>query len=238
MSKLKLFCIPYAGGTSIVYSKWRQYLDSRVELHAVELAGRGKRVDDKLYDDLKHAVDDIYESIKNEICNGSYALFGHSMGSLLAYELYYKIREQNLNCPVHIFFSGYKAPNIGPSDGDENYHDLPENCFKKKLVKLGGMPKEILEDAAFKFFSPIIRADFKILELYKYVEKNERIGCPVSVFSGKKDKGIKVSDLTGWKQHTELECNIHKFNGGHFFIKDDMENVLGAINNTLLKYIY
>ena len=52
MKKKNLFCIPYAGGSSIIYNSWHKFLDINFELFPVELAGRGKRyktVDERLW---------------------------------------------------------------------------------------------------------------------------------------------------------------------------------------------
>ena len=91
MKKIKLFCFPYAGGSAAAYNKWRQYLDKHIELRPVELAGRGRRIYDPLYQSIEEAVDDVYQLISPELAKGPYAFFGHSMGGIIAYELAYKI---------------------------------------------------------------------------------------------------------------------------------------------------
>ena len=57
MKNIKLFCIPHAGGSAAVYSRWKKYLDSSIELIPVELSGRGIRMGEKLYDSLKEAIE-------------------------------------------------------------------------------------------------------------------------------------------------------------------------------------
>jgi len=51
-------------------------------------------------------VEDILTNIQDKIIADDYAIYGHSMGSLLAYELYYKIIDKNIRKPKHMFFSG------------------------------------------------------------------------------------------------------------------------------------
>ena len=82
-----LFCLPYAGGSEVAYYKWKKYLHPSIELIPIELKGRGKRFNEIFYESLEEAVDDIFENIKDKIINNDYAIYGHSMGSLLSYEL-------------------------------------------------------------------------------------------------------------------------------------------------------
>src|ERR1700738_4611092 len=107
-----LFCLPYAGGSEVIYYKWKKYLHPSIQLIPIQLKGRGKRFSEIFYENIEEAVDDIFENVKDKIVDDDYAIYGHSMGSLLAYELYYKISKLNLKKPKHIFFSGYKAPSI------------------------------------------------------------------------------------------------------------------------------
>jgi 4'-phosphopantetheinyl transferase len=100
-----LFCLPYAGGSESIYYKWKRYLKHFIELEPIELKGRGKkRFNETFYESLEEAVDDIFENIKDKIAEDDFAIYGHIMGSLLAYELYYKIGKLNVRKPKHIFF--------------------------------------------------------------------------------------------------------------------------------------
>ncbi|MBC8063127.1 MAG: thioesterase [Clostridiaceae bacterium] len=103
---------------------------------------------------------------------GSETIYGHSMGSLLAYELYYKVSELNLRKPRHIFFSGYRAPSIIREK--KNIHTLPNYDFMKKVMELGGTPDVIMNNQELlQVFLPILRSDFKILETYNYKERED-----------------------------------------------------------------
>lgn len=81
MKQIKLFTIPYAGGSSVVFQEWKKYFDNEIELIPIELAGRGKRFNNPLYNTLEEAVDDVLKQIQSCLVPGDdYALFGHSMG--------------------------------------------------------------------------------------------------------------------------------------------------------------
>ena len=70
-----LFCIPYAGGSGSVYYRWRNFLDPSITLYPVELKGRGKRINNGFYENLKEAVDDIFNSIRDKINENDYAIY-------------------------------------------------------------------------------------------------------------------------------------------------------------------
>lgn len=112
MEKIKLFCIPYAGGSATNYLRWKRYSDSAIEIVPIELKGRGGRSTTAFYENFQEVVDDVYNSIKFELGKSDYALFGHSFGSMIVYEVIKKIRQAKDQDPVHVFFSGCGPPYI------------------------------------------------------------------------------------------------------------------------------
>lgn len=140
MKKIKLFCFPYAGGASYSFVKWKRYLHDSIELCTVELAGRGSRLGSPFYQTIGEAVEDIFTSLKNEVKDNSYTLFGHSMGAVVIFELLNKINEADFQKPLHVFFSGRNPPH---KKEKRILHNLDDNLFKQELLKLGGTPLEI-----------------------------------------------------------------------------------------------
>lgn len=228
-----LFCLPYAGGSSSIYYNWGKYLNQSIKLYPVELKGRGKRFQEDFYENLEDTVDDIFHNIKNLIIDNDYAIYGHSMGSLLAYELYYKINKMGARKPKHIFFSGNKPPNI-PRD-KENIHTLPKREFLNEIVKLGGTPEEVLSsNELLEIVLPILKNDFKVIETYDYIEKTNKIECNISVFNGKEDS-ITLKELLAWSDHSNGMCRVYNFEGNHFFINDNVEKITSIINSILIE---
>lgn len=236
MSKIKLFCLPYAGSSAMVYYQWNKYMDKHIDLHPVELVGRGSRIDVPFYDSISDAVEDVCCSIKKYIDDTPYAIFGHSMGSWIAFELYHEITKLGLRKPEHIFFSGNRAPHLN-NKRNKMIHNLPENEFKDEILKLGGTPREIFEDNTLaSIFIPVIRADYKITENYSYTARKNKLECGVTILCGRDDK-ITQDGINGWKEHVINECEIAYFSGGHFFIHHKVESITDHINQTLRKYL-
>jgi len=231
-----LFCLPYAGGSETIYYKWKNHLNPSIKAVLIQLKGRGKRFSESFYESLPEAVDDIFENIKDLIADDIYAIYGHSMGSLLAYELYYKISMLNLRKPEHIFFSGYGAPSIIKKG--ENAYTLSDYDFMKKIMKLGGTPEELFKNKELlEIVLPIIRNDYKILETYNYEEREKKIECDVSILNGKQDS-INLEEILTWKNHVCRDFKVYNFEGNHFFINSNIENITSIINTTLVKKTY
>lgn len=228
-----LFCLPYAGGSEVIYFKWRKYINASVQLVPIELKGRGRRFNEDFYENIEEAIEDIFENIKDKILDNEYAIYGHSMGSLLAYELYHKIFSENIRMPKHIFFSGSKAPCI-PRE-KKCIHLLPDDEFIKKVIELGGTQQEVAESKELlQLFTPVLRNDFKILEKYVYQEKKDKIQCDISILNGK-DDDIALEGLLAWKNHGNNGFEVYNFDGDHFFINTNVENIAKIINTTLVK---
>ena len=232
MSRIKLFCLPYAGGSSLIFRPWQQYINPRIELVPVELAGRGSRIQEPGYRNSAEAVDDIFDLLKNEIDQSPYALFGHSMGCMLTYELAQKIRRKNLRLPLHLFFSGRGAPSV--KRDEKKYHLMNDEQFRKEILALGGTPPELFEHPELMdLFIPLLKNDFRISEEEddKGMDKTP-FDTDITVFMGKQDDHTP-EQCDGWKNHTRRLCSLHYFSGGHFFLHNQMESITGLINTVL-----
>lgn len=230
MEKTKLFCFPFAGGSSLAYNPWRKEVTSSIDLIPVELAGRGVRNQEQLYSNLQMAVDDLFEQIVPQLVHARYAFFGHSMGSWIVYELVKKIQNENFNLPEHVFFSGKEAPHVNK---DRVYSEsLNDEQLIEHICQFGGIPDELLRSEEFmSSYLRILRADLQLIEHYQ-PNGIEKVMCPISVLNGI-DDDLDLADLLAWEKLTTETCRIYHFNGGHFFIREQMKHVIDTINDTL-----
>ncbi len=236
MKKIKLLCFPYAGGSSNIYNSWERDLDNSIELVLIELAGRGTRVDEAHYNNLFELIEDIYPQVIKETAETPYLFFGHSMGSLIAYELTQKINQQKRLPPFHVFFSGRGAPHLKRKT-KQNYHLLDDNEFKKVILELGGTPLEFFENRELlELFVPLLKNDFRIVESYKFNSDTTPIDSDISVLIGREDK-LTMDEYNGWKKHTTQKCNFHFFKGGHFFLHQSSVQIVDIINQTVFQNI-
>lgn len=234
MKKIKLFCFPYAGGSSLVYRNWKNFLSPTIEIIPFELAGRGRRIADQCYHSLEEAVQDIYSQIQLQIKDSDYAFFGHSMGGLIAVELARKIEQNGLHPARHLFVSGRSAPGTKPKY-DYKFHLLSDDAFKEELVKLGGTPKELFDHPELiQYFLPILKSDFALSESNDNVIQDFVLKSDLTVLFGNEDS-LVVEDHNTWHHYTSKSCDICYFDGDHFFINDKMEEVVNLINKTLVR---
>lgn len=227
--KLTLFCVPYAGGSATIYHKWRHVLDPSILLMPVELAGRGKRMQEPLYPSFTEAVEDVCRQMEPHL-GQPYILYGHSMGSTLVYEASRLLKKRYGSEPLHLFVSGRQAPHI-PKE-PRKVHLLPDEEFKAVIERLGGTPSGLLDNQdLFDLFSPILRSDYRMLEEYSCSVQESKLDCSLTVMSGCNDN-IEDEALASWGDLTSNNCSVLKFDGGHFFIHEHYKTIVDLINKT------
>ncbi len=227
-TKIKIFCFPYAGGSARVYKSWQKYLPPEIEVVPIEVKGRGKRYGEKLCDNMGEMVQDVFGQIRDQLQEGEYAIYGHSMGAVVAHEICYKIIEEELPTPLHLFLSGRQAPHC-PKDEEEKTYLLSDDKFRAKLVDYGGTPTEVLEnDELMKIFVPILRGDFKVCDTYKHQKQNYKFDFGITIMTGL-EEDLSEEQIEGWQIYTGKKLNNHRFPGGHFFIHEYTFNILRII---------
>ncbi len=233
MKEIKLFCLPYAGGSADIYARWRNYLNSSIELCPIELPGRSKRAKDPYYKSMREAVEDIASFVKNETRNSDYAIFGHSMGSIITYELICKLYQMGLKLPIHVFFSGRYPPCI--EKRDKNMHLLSDDELIHEAVSMGGIPEKLLKYTKLvENAANTLRADYTILETYGHNPHIQKFDIDISVLSGTNDELATVEDMKYWELYTNKSCTFYTFEKGHFYLHNNAETIVKIINNTLL----
>jgi len=229
---MKLFCLPYAGGSATVFMKWKRELDARIELIPVELSGRGRRFKEPFYASLHDGVKDISPHIMDRIGESDYSLFGHSMGTLYICELMKQIQQNGWRKPRHLFLSGMYPPHIRDK---KKIHHLPDDEFLQEIIKLGGTPKEISENKELmEIFTPVLRSDYKNVEDYLTIAGGEKWDTDITVLTGDDDEIVSMDEINQWKDYTTRTCSIVPFQGGHFFINEEESKVIDLINKTLI----
>nr|WP_186811652.1 thioesterase [Paenibacillus xylanexedens] len=231
--KTKVFFFPYAGGTAFYYYRFRNHMPTWIEVCPVELAGRGSRLDVPMYHSFEQMIEDTYQMIKDELSE-PYAFFGHSMGGLLAYELYYRIRSEELPTPNHLFISGKSARG---TKKDKRLYALSDEELLLELVDLGGTSKDLVDSREFRqYYFPLIKSDIKNIESFQQPLREEKLGCDLSVLYGRSDILLDDDEVNLWSLRTNKECLIHTFEGGHFYLTEHVESIANIISNSLSQF--
>ena len=218
----RIYCLPYAGGSASIFAGWQQVLPTNLEVCALELPGRGGRFSEPALTHMDAVVDDLIRVV-GDSSDIPFALFGHSMGAVIAVELARRLVE--LGCrPVTLVASACAAPHL-PLRREHVLHILPRDALIDALIRINGLPAVALERRDFiDTFMPTIRADLQCRETWRSTPRD--LGIPVHVLTGKDDELVSEADALAWQVFTSTHFSIARFDGGHFFIHSAMQAVL------------
>ncbi len=144
MRSINLFCLPFAGGSKYSYREFEEKAPAFLTIIPLEYPGRGSRIREPLLKDIHALAEDMYQQTKDELDKNRYAIYGHSMGGLLACLLIRKIIANGHRPPLHLFVTGTKGPSARDKDDKKRYL-LDKEEFIEELKRLKGSPEEILE---------------------------------------------------------------------------------------------
>lgn len=222
---LHLFCLPHSGASAMVYARWRRLLPAWIEVRPVELPGRGRRFDEPFATDLRSLARQLAAEIVPATAQ-PYALFGHSLGALLALEMAHALGEQGAPMPCALLASGTEAPTR--RDDAELRGLLSDDQLIARLRSLGGTAPAVLEDAELLALTlPVLRADFHLCGHYQPLARPP-LDCPLHVFAGREDDASEAV-MQAWRQETRGLFTLDWFPGDHFFINSQEAAVLAVL---------
>jgi medium-chain acyl-[acyl-carrier-protein] hydrolase len=225
-ARLRLFCFPYAGGNALIYRQWQASLPQSVEVCPVQLPGRGKRIQERPFENFQPLVEAAAHALR-PFFDKPFAFMGHSMGGLISFELARQLRRESSVMPAHLFVSGRRAPQVPNRDAPT--YDLPEHEFIDAVRRLEGTPVEVLQQPELiQLMLPLLRADFAVCETYVYTAESP-LDCPISVFGGLQDREIEHGQLEAWAAQSTGATRVRMLPGGHFFINSQQPLLLRAI---------
>lgn len=230
-ARLRLFCFPFAGGSAAAYYSWPAILPNDIEVCAVQLPGRGSRITEEPYRDLKSLVPILVENLLPWL-DAPIACFGHSMGALIAFEFTRYLLHQNQIRAEHLLVSGCGSPRVPRSSPE--LHQLSDARFVEQVSeRYDGIPSEILsQHELLQLVVPTLRADFTLVEMCRY-QKQDLLTCPISVFGGLADPATTISDLEAWQSETRNNSTLHMLPGGHFFLRSAQTELLQMVSDML-----
>jgi medium-chain acyl-[acyl-carrier-protein] hydrolase len=213
--RLRLFCFPHAGGGASFFRDWPHQLPAGVEVWAVQPPGREERCHEPPFTRLSLLVGALVTALRPHLIP-PYVFFGHSMGSLVAFELARELQALGWAEPAHLVVSGHRAPTRERSPGllapDSDGH------LRARLQAYQGTPAELLANDDFvQFLLPTLRADLTVCREYHY-EPEPSLTCPLTALGGDGDPEVGVDDLRAWGDVAGGPFAAHTFPGGHFYL--------------------
>jgi surfactin synthase thioesterase subunit/acyl carrier protein len=219
---VRLFCFHDAGGSSSLYHSWENKLDDTMELVLVELPGRGKRFSEKMYADVRDLILDL-KPVLTPLLDRPFAFFGHSMGSLIAFEMAQTLRKVGLG-PIALFISSSPAldvdfkQEVDPHRNEEELSDMFPH-----IANASAGDKEW-----HRLLVDLLRSDLQLLNNYRY-EKDDPLTIPLVVIHGEEDTGIKKYQAEAWCKETLGTCKVIQRPGGHRYIEHDDEFLIKLV---------
>ncbi|MGX8797827.1 thioesterase II family protein [Fusibacter sp. JL298sf-3] len=224
--RAQLFSFPYAGGGCAVFKKWQSYFQD-IEVLSAQYPGRENRMGEAPIDCFEVLLEETFDALQGAVCaDVPYYLFGHSLGTKLAYELALLAEKRGLKPPEGLILSAGKAPCYGEN---APIHHLEEDAFVDAIGRFSGTPKEILENRdLMRVFLPMLRADFTVDETYVR-QTVEKLNCPILGLMGTEDTELTLDELVKWQDYSTGAFGYKMVKGAHLFVNTHYDDVIAHI---------
>lgn len=213
-ASVRLYSFPHAGAGVHVYQSWRSLLPERVACVPVRLPGRETRLGEPPLTQLEPLVELLADALAR-VLEPPYALYGHSMGAIVAFELARSLRRLGVEPPLGLIVSGRPAPDVVPPR--PGMHTLPDDELTSQLRSLGGLPDAVASSHdLLAFFLPLLRADLAVNEAYEH-RVEAPLARPITALGGAADPRVSLEEVAAWRLHTAAAFRFEVMPGGHFF---------------------
>ena len=228
---LRLWCLPFAGGGTSAWNAWAAPLAGTAEVAGLRPPGRESRLREPAARSWRAIVDDLLPRLEPHLSR-RYALAGHSLGALLAFELARGIRARGWPAPAALVVTGARAPDQPRREPD--LHALPDAEFIAELDRrYQGIPPAVrAEPELLALLLPVMRADLEVFETYAF-EPGPPLGMPLLALGGRDDPHVASAELEAWRSHTTGAAAAELVPGGHFFV----QSVLPAASARVRRFL-
>lgn len=228
-SRLTLICLPHAGGSAGFYRPWAALMPPEVELLAIQYPGREERFEDPAVTGMDELVSAVADAVR-PLLDRPYALFGHSMGSAVAWELAHELDRRGAPGPRRLFASGRAAPGTAVTG---HLHRQDDEVLSAELVRLGGTSREVLDDPGLRaLVLGTVRHDYRIIETHR-PRPRPPLACPIHVLTGAADPELgedRCRDRAGgWADLTTARTEVRLFSGDHFYLTPRRREVVATV---------
>ncbi|MEU2995047.1 alpha/beta fold hydrolase [Streptomyces griseoincarnatus] len=231
MRPMPLICLPFAGSGASAFRTWTSLSGGQLDVIAVQLPGREELIDEEPHRDARKAVQALLPGILDRLGDRTEAaLFGHSMGAVLACELAYQLSMVPGMTLSLLVASGSHSPwNIR----EERVSGLSDAEFLDSAHRFAGYRPPALEDPEFRaLLLPVLRADAELHESYR-PSADLRIPAPVLTVRGRDDTKVSAEEIAQWSAVSTFPLRSAELPGGHMYMIEAADQLVRLISDEL-----
>jgi medium-chain acyl-[acyl-carrier-protein] hydrolase len=223
---VRLLCFPHAGAGASSFNGWSRLLPPEIGLVKVQLPGREDNLALPPFTQMSELLPPLLHQVE-PVLDRPFALYGHSMGALVAFELFRALRTRGSPLPVALFISGRRAPHKPLRR--VLLHRLPEADLVEHLRKMGGTSGALLERPKWlQRYLPTMRADLEVSDIYPY-RPEPPLACPLHALLGETDDEMDREDWEAWSEQAGGEFSRTLVPGGHILSGDGQAILVSKI---------
>jgi pyochelin biosynthetic protein PchC len=221
----RLVCFPHSGGSAATYRGWSSAMPANTQLLAVQYPGHADRIAEAPASSIAEMGSRVAAEL-SQLDPARCALFGHSLGALVAYETARVLQENG--SPAHcLFVSGAPAP---WQAGGGSSHRLPDEKLWSALRDLGGIDPDIADDDELRdLLLPVLRSDITLNETYRPAPYPGPLHCRVRCYHNTEDPLVDGAHLGTWAAVGTGRFSMRAWPGGHFQFLSDSNELVGDI---------
>jgi surfactin synthase thioesterase subunit len=225
---VRLFCFPHAGGSAVFFHTWSKEIARDVELTAVQYPGRAERMVEPIIDEAPTLVRQVTSAML-PLCDRPVALFGHSMGAVIAYEVARSLQTLGA-APAHLFVSGHRAADL---PGQGRYSEQDDDALVETLMWMGGTDAKLFADPELReMVLPYVRGDLVLLDRYEH-RPEPLLSVPITSIMGAGDQ-VESADLAArWADLTSGSFAQRVLPGDHFYLVPHRDQVIAEVESRL-----
>lgn len=225
-----LIALPPAGTGTADFRAWQALLPAGPRVRPVALPGRETLLAIPPLRTMPAVVSWLLAHLHP--LPASYALYGHSFGAWVAFELAHEARSRGLPAPAHLVVGARRAPHL-PSPRPPIGH-LPDPAFVAAVQeRYAAIPERLLaRPEILAMFLPALRGDFAVLESYRCADRPP-LDVPITAIGGLADRTTAPAELDAWADHTTAGFTRRDLAAGHFFLREAPAATCGIVAEAL-----
>lgn len=223
---VQLLCLPFAGAGASFFQPWRDLGIDGVTPHPVQLPGRERRIAEPPYTDVHRAADGLLPEIaRMPLDDGPLALFGHSLGAVLAFELTRRLEAQG-HAVAHLFVSGSPDP---WSVRHQRASGLDDDRFLARVEEFAGYRHPVFDHPEMReLLLPTLRADVEMHEAYR-PRSGDPVAAAITAVCAASDELVSAADTANWSAATTGAFTLVQLPGGHMYLTESAAAVLALV---------